>query len=159
MDNWFARHRILLQLVQILGWAVNHPLISVVILLFALAVVWSLIKAISRIIESTSLSLLQVPFKLLQALVRVIFVSSKTSWGLVVKQLIDTKTADDMTTVPPSIYPQIHKDKQQRLVEISTRLEEIQKEQNYLLQEAAEILASEKVDTNSKFKIAQDLSR
>ncbi|NJM70955.1 MAG: hypothetical protein HC862_12405 [Scytonema sp. RU_4_4] len=150
MDDWFEQYPTLLRLVQILAWAANHPIISLVILLFVLAVIWSLIKAIGRIIESTSLSLLQVPFKLLQALVKVSFVSFTKVSRFAVKQLTDTKTTDHISTVLPSLSTQICQEKQQRLVEISTRLEEIQKEQNHLLQEAAEILASEQIDTKQQ---------
>ncbi|KAB8320461.1 hypothetical protein SD81_002360 [Tolypothrix campylonemoides VB511288] len=148
--DWFEQHPTLMRLVQIFGWAVNHPIISLVILLFALAIAWSLIKAIGRIIESASLSLLQVPFKLLQAFVKISFLLFTKVSSLAVKQLTDTKTSDNIPTLLPVASPQIHKDKQQRLVEISTRLEEIQKEQNQLLQEAAAILASEKIDVSEK---------
>lgn len=148
--DWFEQHPTLGRLVQIVSWAVNHPIISLVILLFALAIAWSLIKAIGRIIESASLSLLQVPLKLLQGFVKIsVLLFTKVS-NLAVKQLTDTKTSDHPTLVPV-VSPEIHNDKQQRLVEISTRLENIQKEQNQLLQEAAAILASEKVDVEVPF--------
>lgn len=150
--DWFEQHPTVMRLVQIFGWAVNHPIISLVILLFALAIAWSLIKAIGRIIESASLSLLQVPFKLLQAFVKISFLLFTKVSNLAVKQLNDTKTSDHIATLLPVASPQIHKDKQQRLVGISTRLEEIQKEQNQLLQEAAAILASEKIDVEVSFK-------
>ncbi|MBW4629609.1 MAG: hypothetical protein KME49_29885 [Brasilonema octagenarum HA4186-MV1] len=152
MSDWFEQHPTLLRLVQILGWAANHPIISLVVLLFALAVTWSVIKAIGRIVESASLSVLQVPLKLLQALAKLSFVSFTKLGNLAFKQLSDRKTTDIIPTVLPTISPQIHKDKQQRLVEISTRLEEIQQEQNHLLQEAAELLASEKIDTEAQMQ-------
>ncbi|NMG20589.1 hypothetical protein [Brasilonema bromeliae] len=151
MSHWFEQHPTLLRLVQILGWAANHPIISLVILVFALAVIWSLIKAIGRIVESASLSVLQVPLKLLQAVAKFSFVSFTKVGSLVFKQLTDTKTTDSIPTVLPTISP-IHKDNQQRLVEISTRLEEIQQEQNQLLQEAAELLASEKIDREAQMQ-------
>ncbi|WP_414588859.1 hypothetical protein [Scytonema sp. PCC 10023] len=150
--DWFEQHPTLMRLVQIFGWAVNHPIISLVILLFALAIACSLLKAIGRIIESASLSLLQVPFKLLQAFVKISFLLFTKVSSLAVKQLTDTKTSENIPTLLPVASPQIHKDKQQRLVRISTRLEEIQKEQNQLLQEAAAILASEKIDVEVSFK-------
>ncbi|MBW4632112.1 MAG: hypothetical protein KME30_09480 [Iphinoe sp. HA4291-MV1] len=152
VGDWFEQHPTLLQLVQILGWVANHPIISLVILLFALAIVWSLIKAIGRIVESASLSLLQIPFKLLQALVKVSFILFTKVNSLAFKQPTDVKTTDHIATLLPTISPQIHKDKQQRLVEISTRLEEIQTEQNHLLQEAVEILASEKIDMEASIE-------
>jgi predicted transcriptional regulator len=45
--------------------------------------------------------------------------------------------------LPPATSPEIYKDKQQRLAEISMRLEAIQKEQKQLLQEATELLATD----------------
>lgn len=152
VGDWFEQHPTLGRLVQILGWAVNHPIISLVILLFAVAILWSLIKAIGRIIESASLSLLQVPLKLLKAFVKISFLSFTKVSSLAVKQLTDTKTSNNIPTLLPVVSQQIHKDKQQRLVDISTRLEEIQKEQNQLLQEAAAILGSEKIDMEVRFK-------
>jgi hypothetical protein len=152
MSDWFEQHPTLLRIVHILGWAANHPIISLVILIFALAIIWSLIKAIGRIVESASLSVLQVPLKLLQALARLSFVSFTKVGNLVFKQLTDTKTTDSIPNILPTISPQIHKQKQQRLLEISTRIEEIQQEQNQLLQEAAELLASEKIDREAQMQ-------
>ena len=157
--NWFEQHPTLVRLVQIVSWAVNHPIISLVIVLFALAIAWSLIKAIGRIIESASLSLLQVPLKLLQGFVKISLLLFTKVSTLAVKQLTDTKTSDQIPTLMPVVSPEIHNDKQQRLVEISTRLENIQKEQNQLLQEAAAILASEKVDVELPFKHYAELGR
>lgn len=153
MSDWFEQHPTLLRIVHILGWAANHPIISLVILVFALAIIWSLIKAIGRIVESASLSVLQVPLKLLQALAKFSFVSFTKVGNLVFKQLTDTKTTgNSVSNLLPKFSPQIHKEKQQRLVEISTRLKEIQQEQNQLLQEAAELLASEKIDREAQMQ-------
>lgn len=152
INDWFQQHPILLRLVQILGWASNHPIISLVIFIFALAIIWSLIRAIGRLIESTSLSLLQIPLKLLQAVLKLGFVSLTKVSRLTVKQPTNAQTSDTTPSLPPPLSPAVDKDKQQRLVEISTRLEEIQKEQNELLQEAATILASEKAEIKSHSK-------
>ncbi|ARV60924.1 hypothetical protein BZZ01_21950 [Nostocales cyanobacterium HT-58-2] len=154
IGHWFEQHSTLMRLVQILNWAANHPIISLVILVFALALVWTLIRAIGRIIESASLSLLRVPFKLLQGFLKASFLLFTKVSSLAVKQLTDTKTktTDNIPTFLPVVSPQIHNHQQQRLVEISTRLEEIQQEQNQLLQEAAAILASEKINVEVRFK-------
>ena len=118
VSQWLQAHPVVFQLVQVLLWATNHPIISVIILLFAVAIAWSLIKAIGRLLETVGWSLLQSPFKLSQVLIGV-----------------STKSLGNGGN-----------DKQQRLAEISTRLEAIQKEQNELLQEVAAILASDKID-------------
>ncbi|MEC4812413.1 MAG: hypothetical protein SAK29_03925 [Scytonema sp. PMC 1069.18] len=146
INSWVEEHPILFRLIQILSWAANHPIISLVILLFALAIIFSLVKAIGRLIESASLSLLQVPFKLLLTLVKSLFLASTRVGNLAVTKLTPAEVNYNIPALLPET-PQISpKDKQQRLAEISLRLEEIQNEQNQLLKEAAAILASEEID-------------
>lgn len=98
-------------------WATNHPIVSLIIILFTFAIAWSLIKAIGRLVEAAGFSILQAPFKFGQVLIKV---STKKKAG--------------------------GEKNKQRLAEISTRLEAIQNEQNELLQEAAAIIALNKVD-------------
>lgn len=130
ISDWLQAHPVVFRLVQLLLWAANHPIISLIILVFAVAIAWSLIKAIGRLIEIAGLSLLQAPFKL---------------GRVAVKQLLPTKTTETPILQDSTSKP-TYQDKQQRLAEISTRLEAIQNEQNKLLQEAAAILASDKID-------------
>ncbi|MBN3880947.1 MULTISPECIES: hypothetical protein [unclassified Nostoc] len=149
-SDWLTQHPIFFRLVQILGWATNHPIISVVILLFALALLWSIIKAIVRLIETASWSILKVPFKLLQALIKVSFQSLTKVGSFAVQQITDSKKTDNLPALlPENFQPK----KQQRLAEISHRLEAIQKEQHELLQEAADLIASDTIDIDiSKIK-------
>ncbi|WP_375511708.1 hypothetical protein [uncultured Nostoc sp.] len=150
VSDWLIQHPILFRLVQILGWAANHPIISIVILLFALALLWSIIKAIVRLIETASWSILQVPLKLLQALIEVSFVSLAKVGSFTVQQITGTKTTDNLPTLLPE---NLQQNKQQRLAEISSRLEAIQKEQHELLQEAADLIATDTIDIEiSKIK-------
>ncbi|QKQ77420.1 hypothetical protein [Nostoc sp. TCL240-02] len=143
VSDWLTQHPIFFRLVQILGWATNHPIISIVIFLFALALLWSIIKAIVRLIETASWSILQVPLKLLQALIKVSFLSLTKVGSFAVQQFTATKTTDKLPALlPESFQP----NKKQRLVEISHRLEAIQKEQHELLQEAADLIASDTID-------------
>jgi hypothetical protein len=142
LNIWVEEHPRLFRLVQILGWAVNHPIISLVIVLFALAIIFSLVKAIGRLIESASLSLLQVPLKLLHSLVKSLFLASTKIGNLAVTKLTSAERTHNIPALLPEIPQTTYKDKQQRLTEISLRLEEIQQEQNQLLKEAAVILAS-----------------
>ncbi|MFN6487895.1 MULTISPECIES: hypothetical protein [unclassified Nostoc] len=149
-SDWLAQHPIFFRLVQIIGWASNHPIISLVILLFALALSWSIIKAIVRLIETASWSILQVPLKLLQALIKVSFLSLAKFGSFTFQQITGVKQADNIPVLLPENF---QPNKQQRLAEISSRLEAIQKEQNELLQEAADLIASDTVDIEiSKIK-------
>ncbi|AUB41557.1 hypothetical protein COO91_07605 [Nostoc flagelliforme CCNUN1] len=149
-SDWLTQHPILFRLVQILGWATNHPIISIVILLFALALIWSIIKAIVRLIETASWSILKVPLKLLQTLIKVSFLSLTKVGSLAVQRMTATKTIDNLPALLPENF---QPSKQQRLAEISSRLEAIQKEQHELLQEAADLIASDTIDIEiSKIK-------
>ncbi|MEH2089915.1 hypothetical protein [Nostoc sp.] len=149
-SDWLTQHPIFFRLVQILGWTANHPIISVVILLFALALLWSIIKAIVRLIETASWSILKVPLKLLQALIKVSFLSLIKVGSFAVQRITGVKKTENLPTLlPESFQP----NKQQRLVEISSRLAAIQKEQHELLQEAADLIAADTIDIEiSKIK-------
>ncbi|MEH2350807.1 MAG: hypothetical protein V7K55_22965 [Nostoc sp.] len=143
VSDWLTQHPIFFRLVQILGWATNHPIISIVILLFALALIWSIIKAIVRLIETASWSILQVPLKLLLALIKVSFLSLAKVGSFGVQKITAAKTTDILPALPPENF---QPNKQQRLAEISSRLEVIQKEHHELLQEAADLIASDTID-------------
>ena len=144
VSDWLTQHPIFFRLVQILSWATNHPIISVVILLFALALVWSIIKAIVRLIETASWSILKVPIKLIQAFIKVSFLSLVKVGSFGVQRITATKTTENLPALlPESFQP----NKQQRLAEITSRLETIQKEQNELLQEAADLIADDTIET------------
>ncbi|MEH1946749.1 MAG: hypothetical protein V7K77_07295 [Nostoc sp.] len=149
-SDWLTQHPIFFRLVQILGWGANHPIISVVILLFVLALLWSIIKAIVRLIETASWSILKVPLKLLQALIKVSFLSLIKVGSFAVQRITGVKTTENLPTLlPESFQP----NKQQRLAEISSRLAAIQKEQHELLQEAADLIAADTIDIEvSKIK-------
>ncbi|MEH1873454.1 hypothetical protein [Nostoc sp.] len=150
VSDWLTQHPIFFRLVQILGWAANHPIISIVILLFAIALIWSIIKTIVRLIETASWSILQVPLKLFQALIKVSFLSLTKVGSFAVQRMTATKTIDNLPALLPENF---QPSKQQRLAEISYRLEVIQKEQHELLQEAADLIASDTVDIEiSKIK-------
>ncbi|MBD2742926.1 hypothetical protein [Coleofasciculus sp. FACHB-1120] len=145
INEWLQAHPSVLRLLQVFIWATNHPVVSLVILVFVVAIAGSLIKAVGRLIETTSLSILKAPFKLIQLLFGVSFQSISKFGGLAFKQLTGTKNAE-IPALPDSNSQPIEPDKQQRLAEIASRLEAIQKEQNELLQEVATILGSDKVD-------------
>ncbi|MEH1923271.1 hypothetical protein [Nostoc sp.] len=150
VSDWLTQHPIFFRLVQILGWTTNHPIISIVVLLFAIALIWSIIKAIVRLIETASWSILQVPLKLLQALIKVSFLSLVKVGSFTFQQITGAKQADNIPVLPPESF---QPNKQQRLVEISQRLEAIQKEQNELFQEAADLITSDTIDIEiSKIK-------
>ncbi|WP_199271021.1 hypothetical protein, partial [Escherichia coli] len=116
-----------------------------------LALLWSIIKAIVRLIETASWSILKVPLKLLLALFQVSFLSLTQVGSFAVQRITGAKKADNFPVLlPESFQP----NKQQRLAEIYSRLEAIQKEQHELLQEAADLIATDTIDIESS-KIKQ----
>lgn len=145
-SDWLTQHPGFFKLVQILAWAANHPIISLVILLIGLSLLGSIIKAIVRLIETASWSILQVPLKLIQAFIKISFLSLKKVGNFAIQTITDNKKTDTMQALLPVNYLTIYQDKQQRLAEISSRLEAIQKEQNELLQEAADLIGSDVID-------------
>ncbi|MGI2908388.1 hypothetical protein [Tolypothrix sp. VBCCA 56010] len=146
MNDWLTQHPAIFRIVQILAWASNHPIISLVILLLVIAIASSIIKAIVRLIETASWSILQVPFKLLFALIKVSFFSFTKVGNIAIKKLTSPQPVKNLPALPPATSPEIHKDKQQRLAEISMRLEAIQIEQKQLLQEATELIATDTIE-------------
>ena len=142
VSEWLQAHPAVSRLVQLLLWAANHPILGVVIFILVVALAFSLIKALGRLMEILGLSILKAPFKMLQVLLGVSFQSAGKFGGLAVKHLPVAKNAEQPALQNASPQP-TQKDKQQRLAEISSRLEAIGLEQNELLQEVAAILASE----------------
>ncbi|MBD2209974.1 hypothetical protein H6G27_08800 [Nostoc linckia FACHB-104] len=153
MNDWLAQHPAIFRLVQMLGWAANHPIISCIMLVFILALLWSIIRAIMRLIETASWSILQVPIKLLQALAKVIFISFATFGSFAVQKIKGTQAKDKTSAILPINSEIIYQSKQQRLAEISARLESIQKEQQELLREAASLIADDNSVTIEEWKL------
>jgi len=148
VNDWLQDHPTVLRLMQVLIWGTNHPIISLIIILFTAAIAWSLIKSIGRLFEIAWLSLLQAPFKLGRVLIQL---GSRplTSFGsLPINHLVGAKNTGIPVLQSFNSEPTA-KNKQQRLAEISSRLEAIKHEQSELLQEAAEIINSEKIDLKS----------
>ncbi len=153
VNDWLHQHPAFLQLFHILNWAVNHPIISFIILLLVIALILSMIKAIIRLIQTASWSILQIPLKLIWAFLQVSFVSLTKFRAFNIQLVRDHKTTNkvvDFSADPQSIY----QDKYQRLSEISSRLAEIQQEQQELLQEAADLIATEKIGENRALLIS-----
>ncbi|MBD2615538.1 MAG: hypothetical protein RMY62_007765 [Nostoc sp. ZfuVER08] len=150
LNHWLIQHPAIFRLIQILSWAASHPIISVVILIFTLAILWSIIKAIVRVIETASWSILQFPVKLLQSLIKVSFFYLVKVGSFAIQQIKPPKTIDNQPVLLPE---NLSINKQVRLAEITSRLEAIQKEQHELLQEAADLIGE-----NSEFKSWQSLN-
>ena len=145
--NWFEQHPAFLGIINSLNWAANHPIISLIFIIFSLAILWNLVKLIGRLIEKASLSILQIPLKLFQALIQYSWLSLIKFGRFAKNKYVDTKTVNHKSELQlnnNTAYQIIYYNKQQRLKDISARLAAIQIEQQELLQEAADILDAEK---------------
>lgn len=147
ISDWLTEHSPIWRLLQILGWAINHPIISLIILLFALAILGSIIKAIVRLIETASWSILQVPFRLILVVLKFVFLSFAKIGSFVFQKITAQKITNQLAALPPASAELIPADKQERLAIIAARLAQIHKEQQELLKEAAELLAAEILDS------------
>lgn len=147
--DWFARHPAFSGILKSFNWAISHPIISFIIFIFSLAILWSLIKAIGRLIEKASLSILQIPLKILQAFIKYCWVLLGKFSNFVGKKITNTKISDSASELQlqNNADSQIICNKQKKLKDISARLEEIQAEQQELLQEAADILDAEEINS------------
>jgi hypothetical protein len=116
MQQWMAEH-------QFWAWLLQHPLISVGLLLVLLVLLQGVLSAIAQFIQRAGLALLRSPWQLSQWL-----------FGFSAKSL------------QAALTPGTKRDtesKQQRLSEIVDRLEMLKQEQDVLLQEVKAILASD----------------
>jgi hypothetical protein len=143
MNNWLAHHSLFYWLLKILSWMISHPIIGFVMMILMIALVGSIIKAIIRLIEILSLSVLQIPLNLLQAVIKIVLVAisrfSKFAFG----KITYTSLLDNNLVVNSVSCTTIYPSKQQRLTQINLRLRAIQQEQELLLQEAANLIAEE----------------
>ncbi|MEA5593622.1 hypothetical protein [Rivularia sp. UHCC 0363] len=151
VSDWYDQHPAFSKVITLFNWSISHPIISFILIVFSLAIFWSLIKAIGRLIESASLSILQIPLKLFQALIKYIWRSLSKFSNFTTQKNTDTKILEKTSKHQIqniTAYQIVPCSKQQRLKDISARLEDIQREQQELLQEAADILDSERINSS-----------
>ncbi|MBW4621044.1 MAG: hypothetical protein KME17_17020 [Cyanosarcina radialis HA8281-LM2] len=143
MSDLLGQHQLEFQVLKLLMWAIEHPIVSFIAFIVIAVVLGKIVKLIDRFIEIAGLSILKVPVKLIRVLIGWIFqVFSKIFDFLF--QRIFLKGNEENQTLPiildPPINESLEQQKHQRLLEISSRLEAIREEQTELLQEAANLL-------------------
>ena len=147
IEDWLTKYPKFSQTLQIFAWSVNHPIISLGILLLAIALSWSIIKGIVRLIQIASLSILKFPFKLLQFLIKIGFKTFHNINNLPQqKNVLYSKIHNNSELITINVTEKYKHNKQQRLSEIYHRLQKIQDEQQQLLEEATKLIASETTD-------------
>lgn len=121
MQQWMAEHRMW-------GWLIQHPLVSVGLLLVLLVLLQGLLSAIAQLIQRAGWALLRSPWKLSQ-------------W------LLGFSAKSFQAALAPSTKREAES-QQQRLCELMDRLEVLKQEQDALLQEVKAILASSSSRSN-----------
>lgn len=145
-QSWLEAHPTVARSLQVLNWATEHLIISVIILLFVLAIAWSLIKSIGRLFENFWLSVLQIPLKLGYFLIRASWRSlHHLSARFILKR--PQKQLERMHVLPVSDLVINSIEPHQRLLEISAKLALLNQEQNELIREATSILNSTQIAT------------
>jgi len=150
--DWLENNPLVLRLLQLILWGIDHPIWGLIILLILLALLWNLFKGFSDFVAMIARELMQAPMKLVRFFWGVSTKSMQQVGNLAIKQLTGKKITE-LPALPPAKSQIVQINKQQRLAEISTRLDQIQKEQNELLQEVASLLGGEKVTG----EVSQDL--
>ena len=119
-------------------WLLNHPLITLVGSLFLILILLGFLQVVNDLGKSLFLFILTTPFKVF----KIIWILSNKFTN---KNYSNATDLGKNLTLADSSNKIINN--RQRLMQILTRLEEIKKEQDLLLQEAAKIIKSQ-----SKFK-------
>ncbi|KJH71764.1 hypothetical protein [Aliterella atlantica] len=128
--NWLQTHPVAARLFHALLWAIDRPIISLCLLLVAIAVASSIVKAINRLLELAGLSLLKAPFQLVK-------LSWQGSITTINRWFVRQNTSDSAL---------VGNSKQQKIGAITTRIKELQQEHNELMQELIALLAAEEVN-------------
>jgi hypothetical protein len=142
VHDFLSQYPWIFKLLETLTWGINHPVRGVICLLLIIAIIWSVIKAIVRVIETASWSILKIPFILLQQLLKFLWIqfSKVRIFGIGNIKNNQLNNLEKVRLISTNLYP----NKQQRLGEISRRLATIHDEQQALLQEAAKLMESER---------------
>ncbi|PSB02047.1 hypothetical protein [Merismopedia glauca] len=162
INDWLEQNPSIIKVFQVVAWVTNHPLISLAILLFSLVIIRKLVKGLDRLFEVTGLSIIKTIFNFIWGVITGILVTigKLTGWGWTKlfarenqstnQEAIALESSENPIDIEASsvvveseetlLLEPAKIDKQQRLLEIQTRLESIMKEQNDLLQEVAVLL-------------------
>ena len=128
--DWLQAHPVVFRIFNSIIWAIDHPVMGLTVLCLIIAITFSIFKALNRLLEMVGLSLLKAPFKLIKTGLKL---GQLGSLGIAQRFTTKNVSSSDVTIITPQ--------KSQRLIEISQRLQVLQKEQDALLQEATNILS------------------
>jgi hypothetical protein len=141
LNVWIAAHPGISGLTQALIWGINHPILSLLILFFAMFILWQLFKVLGRLVEQALAFTLKAPFQFARFLFNQSFkfLSDFAFRGLTTRQTEANVLALNSSISDSSVCRQ-----KEQVETILRRIEELRQEQNYLLQELKAILALDK---------------
>ncbi|CDN17231.1 hypothetical protein RintRC_6779 [Richelia intracellularis] len=139
INNWLSENPGAFRILNLLDRSIHHPIISLILLVFAFAIFVTFIKVIIRIIETASLSIMQIPFKLFLGILQLSWISINKAINLAFQNINQPEIQHNLTSSKPS-NAITETAKQGRIKEIYQRLAELNKEQEKLLQEVYSLL-------------------
>lgn len=138
LNVWIDAHPGISGLTQAFIWEMNHPILSLLILFFAMFILWQLFKVLGRLVEQALVFTLKAPFQF----ARFIFNQSFKSFSnFAFRGLTTRQTETNVLPLNPSISDSTVCEQKEYIATIIIRLEELRQEQNDLLQELKAILA------------------
>jgi hypothetical protein len=146
MSDLLRQNQLEFQLLQLLMWAIEHPIASFIAFIVIAVILGKIVKIIDRFIEIAGLSILKVPVKLIRFLIGGIFQVFSKVFDFLFQRIFFKGNSENQALsiiLDPPASESLEEQKHQRLLEISSRLEAIRQEQTELLQEAANLLAPE----------------
>ncbi|PAX53977.1 hypothetical protein [Brunnivagina elsteri] len=139
LNDLLYQHPGIFQVLKFVAWVANHPIRGIFIILLGIAVIWSVIRAVVRLIEVASLSILKTPLTFAWLFLKYIWQFSSKLTMMNWNKFKNANTTEIIHL--EDINFQLRENyKQKRLGEISVRLIEIQKEQHTLLEEASGLM-------------------
>jgi hypothetical protein len=145
INAWINAHPALSWLTQSLVWGINHPILGLILLFFALFLIWQLFKVMGYWFEQALVALLKAPFQFIWFILTLSFkfLRKPTTNNAKIQQTEVKSLA--LSPAIPALTTQEH---QERVVKILTRIEVLRQEQNDLLQELTAILVSDKLSVD-----------
>ncbi len=125
LRSWIDAHPVISWMLKSLIWSINHPIMSIFIILLSIYITWQLFKSFSHLLEQGLLATLTAPFKFFLSLFKLSF-KPLTFWQ---RNFNDSSNSQDSN---------------ERLAKLLSRLEAIKQEQNGILQEITTIVSANK---------------
>jgi hypothetical protein len=144
---WIDAHPELSRLTHACIWGINHPILSVLILFFAMFILWQFFKILGRWVEQALVFTLKAPFQF----ARFLFHQSYKSLNQIAGRRLTIQQPDaNVLALNASVSDSTVYEQKEQIATILIRIEELRQEQNDLLQELKAILALDESRENTR---------